>query len=72
MSTNFTTTQNKKTVKILKLELKNIEETEKNKVVRYSDMLIKFRNSFINIDMMVIEEFNELFLDYGEVNICTI
>lgn len=28
----------------------------------YSDLLKKFRETFLNIDMMVIEEFNELFL----------
>ena len=73
MSTNFTTTQNKKTVKNTKIGTKTQKKLKKKQGgALYSDMLIKFRNSFINIDMMVIEEFNELFLDYGEVNICTI
>lgn len=29
----------------------------------YSEMLLKYRNTFINIDMMIIEELNELFMN---------
>lgn len=35
----------------------------KMSAIPYSDLLQKYRETFLNIDMMVIEEFDELFLD---------
>ena len=34
----------------------------KMSAIPYSDLLQKYRETFLNIDMMVIEEFDELFL----------
>lgn len=65
--TNNLTTDTDNTVDINMLDKMTNTETYIDKVVgkrsggSYSDMLLKFRETFLNIDMMVIDELSELF-----------